>query len=90
MIFRYYWDKIISKIDRMTSYKIYCHDNEYIGCSIAERMEKLSEKIDNLETRIMNLEVENVGSTNELYRLENSLDARIDILAEHLGVVDDV
>lgn len=90
MIFRYYWDKIISKIDRMTSYKIYCYDNEYIGCSIAERMEKLSEKIDNLETRIMNLEVENVGSTNELYRLENSLDARIDILTEHLGVINDV
>lgn len=90
MIFRYYWDKILSKIDNLTSYKICCYDDEYIGCSIAERMERLSEKIDNIENRIKDLEVENVGTTNELYRLENSLDARIDILAEHLGVDDNV
>jgi hypothetical protein len=34
-----------------------------------------------LESRIQNLEQENIYLTNELYRLENSLEARIDILA---------
>ena len=33
-----------------------------------------------LENRVKILEDENVGLTNELYRLENSLDSRIDIL----------
>ena len=36
------------------------------------------------------LEEENVSTTNELYRLENSLDARIDILAEHCRISEDV
>lgn len=49
-------------------------------------IEKLYKKIEELETRVKVLEEENVGTTNELYRLENSLDARIDILAEHCGV----
>lgn len=39
-----------------------------------------------LEDRVRVLEEENINLTNELYRLENSLDARIDILMEHLGV----
>jgi hypothetical protein len=39
-----------------------------------------------LEDRVRVLEEENISLTNELYRLENSLDARIDILSEHLGV----
>lgn len=38
-------------------------------------------KIIELEDRIQKLEEENVETTNELYRVENSLDARIDILA---------
>ena len=37
-------------------------------------------KLVELEERIVLLEEENVGLTNELYRMENSLDARIDIL----------
>ena len=37
-------------------------------------------KLIELENRIAVLEEENVETTNELYRLENSLDARIDIL----------
>jgi len=37
-------------------------------------------KLIELEARIEALEEENVGLTNELYRMENSLDARIDIL----------
>jgi hypothetical protein len=37
--------------------------------------------IDDLTRRIEVLEEENVATTNELYRLENSLESRIDILA---------
>ncbi len=39
-------------------------------------------KLEQLEQRILKLEDENISTTNELYRLENSLDARIDILME--------
>jgi len=46
----------------------------------------LYSKIDKLENRIVKLEEENVELTNELYRLENSLDARIDILAEQFRI----
>jgi hypothetical protein len=38
------------------------------------------DKLLELEARIEVLEEENVELTNELYRMENSLDARIDIL----------
>lgn len=40
----------------------------------------LYSKIIELENRIEILEDENASTTNELYRMENSLDARIDIL----------
>lgn len=43
-----------------------------------------------LEQRVKVLEEENVETTNELYRMENSLDARIDILAEHCKINYDV
>jgi hypothetical protein len=43
-------------------------------------------KLIELEDRISKLEEENIGLTNELYRMENSLDARIDILAEHCRI----
>ena len=43
-----------------------------------------------LEARVEILEEENVETTNELYRMENSLDARIDILAERCGINYDV
>ena len=43
-----------------------------------------------LENRVIKLEEENVELTNELYRMENSLDARIDILAEHCRIDYDV
>ena len=38
------------------------------------------DEIKSLENRITVLEEENISLTNEIYRLENSLDARIDIL----------
>lgn len=45
----------------------------------------LMEKINELEERIIKLEDESISQTNELYRLENSLESRIDILAEQLN-----
>ena len=53
-------------------------------------IDELYERISELETRIRVLEEENVGTTNELYRMENSLDARIDIIAEHCRINTDV
>lgn len=54
--------------------------NEY---TVYESDCALGEKISELEERIAKLEDENTSLTNELYRLENSLEARIDILAPH-------
>ena len=53
-------------------------------------IDKLYNKVVELEQRIKVLEEENASTTNELYRLQNSLDARIDILAEHYSVTYDV
>ena len=50
----------------------------------------LFDKITVLELRVLTLEAENVETTNELYRLGNSLDARIDILAEYCKINYDV
>jgi hypothetical protein len=47
-------------------------------------------KLVELEDRIKKLEEENIETTNELYRMENSLDARIDILAERCRIDYDV
>ena len=47
-------------------------------------------KLIELEERIEVLELENIELTNELYRMENSFDARIDILAEHYRTNDNV
>ena len=48
------------------------------------------QKLEELEDRIKVLEEENVELTNELYRMENSLDARIDIVAERCRINYDV
>lgn len=53
----------------------------------------LLRKIEELEQRIVKLEEENVETTNCLYENANSIDAvdaRIDILAEHCGITEDV
>jgi len=47
-------------------------------------------KLTELTNRIEKLEEENVETTNELYRLENSLDARIDILTGEKWIKDNV
>jgi predicted nucleic acid-binding Zn-ribbon protein len=58
--------------------------------SLYDKMEELEEKYQALLMDIKRLEEENVSTTNELYRLENSLDARIDILVEKCGCIDNV
>lgn len=62
-------------------YRITCYDannNEY---SLIELLQSLTQHVIKLEDRIKVLEEENINTINELYRLENSLDARIDILS---------
>jgi chaperonin cofactor prefoldin len=53
-------------------------------------IDELYSRIVDLEQRVRVLEEENVSTTNELYRMENSLDSRIDIIAEHCGINYDV
>jgi hypothetical protein len=50
--------------------------------NIMDPNKNLLQLIEDLESRVKVLEEENINLTNELYRLENSLDARIDILME--------
>ena len=52
--------------------------------------EDIYERLTQLEDRVRVLEEENVGLTNALYEMENSLDARIDILAERCRIDFDV
>jgi hypothetical protein len=53
-------------------------------------IDELYDRLVDLEARVKVLEEENIETTNELYRMENSLDARIDILAEHCRINTDV
>ena len=49
--------------------------------NLFELTEELQEKVQFLEDQIKELQYENIATTNELRRMENSLEARIDILA---------
>ena len=53
-------------------------------------MDEIYNRISELEQRVKVLEEENIENTNELYRLQNALDARIDILAERCRINYDV
>jgi len=53
-------------------------------------IDELYNRIVDLETRVKVLEEENIETTNELYRMENSLDTRIDIIAERCQINYDV
>ena len=53
-------------------------------------VDDIYDRLVELENRIIKLEEENIALTNELYRMENSLDARIDILAERCIINYDV
>jgi hypothetical protein len=53
----------------------------------------LLNRVEQLEDRLMKLEEENIETSNVLYEIINSteaIDARIDIVAEHCGVNQDV
>jgi hypothetical protein len=60
------------------------------GLSEPVPTDDIFQRLQELEDRIKVLEEENVGLTNSLYEMENSLDARIDILAEHCRIEYDV
>lgn len=51
---------------------------------VLKKYKKQISKIVELEERILKLEDENISLTNELYRLENSIDSRIDIIINDL------
>jgi hypothetical protein len=53
------------------------------GIQETSPIEDLKKKIQELEDRVRVLEEENIGQSNALYECWNSLDARIDILAEN-------
>ena len=53
------------------------------GIQETSPIEDLKKKIQELEDRVRILEEENIGQSNALYECWNSLDARIDILAEN-------
>lgn len=58
--------------------------------NVYEKLAVLEEKYNALLLDVKRLEDENIETTNELYRVENSLDARIDILAERFWTEQDV
>jgi len=53
-------------------------------------IDELYSRLVDLEQRVKILEDENVELTNELYRMENSLDSRIDIIAERFWIDQDL
>ena len=81
-------------------YMIARYGNTHTQPNLYELIEKLNEKINVLEQTysgaledIKRLEEENIETSNVLYELmENirAVDARIDIIAEHCGVNQDV
>jgi hypothetical protein len=60
------------------------YDDEY-----KIKMNSLYDQISDLNLRVLKLEDENISVCNELYRLENSLDSRIDILISKLNLPND-
>jgi len=50
-------------------------------CDVPIPMDDIYKRLSELEIKVKNLEKENIGLTNALYEVENSLDARIDNLA---------
>lgn len=81
-------------------YMIARYGNTHTQPNLYELIEKLNEKINVLEEKysgaledIKRLEEENIETSNVLYEIMNSVeavDARIDIIAEHCGVNQDV
>jgi septal ring factor EnvC (AmiA/AmiB activator) len=71
--------------------KDYQVNEESIG--LYDKIEELEDKYSALLLDVKRLEEENIETTNTLYEIMNSVDAvdaRIDILAEHCRIVEDV
>lgn len=84
------FDWLLKDYDFDPNYKIKINDEEGNEYCLVSLCAKLAKEVEKLENRIIVLEEENVQTTNELYRLQNSLDARIDILVEHYRMHKDV
>ena len=59
-------------------------DDEEESYTVLEWSTQLQQKIDELELRVQELEKEKIEFINELYRVENVLDARIDTILNEL------
>lgn len=59
--------------------KIICMENNPL--SLAERIIELENKLESLQHQIDELRRENIETTNSIYEIANSIEARIDILA---------
>jgi hypothetical protein len=84
------FDWLLKDYDFDPNYKIKINDEEGNEYCLVSLCAQLAKEVEKLENRIIVLEEENVQTTNELYRLQNSLDARIDILVEHYRMHKDV
>lgn len=73
----------------MTKHDPYCFFKKW-GFPDPTPGDVVFQKLQELEDRIKLLEEENVGLSNALYEIENSLDARIDIIAERFRIDYDV
>ena len=68
----------------MNWFRKWSFDEEIPMDDVYKRLYDLEEKYQGLLHDVVRLEEENVSLTNELYRMENSLDSRIDILYNEL------
>ena len=59
-------------------------DDEEESYTVLEWSTQLQQKIDELELRVQELEKEKIEFINEIYRVENVLDARIDTIVNEL------
>lgn len=76
MIDQYWFQKKWGKLDEVPMDDVYKRLSE-----LEIKVRIFEEKYSEIFETMKKLEDENLSLTNELYRLENSLDARIDILA---------
>lgn len=92
------WNGIMDDYDIENGYDVMIKDNlTGIKFSIVDWIKALDERVQFLEderiwlkSEVHRLNDENTQLTNELYRMENSLDARIDIIAERCRINYDV
>lgn len=68
----------------MNWFRKWSFDEQIPMDDVYKRLYDLEQKYECLLRDVVRLEEENVELTNELYRMENSLDSRIDILYNEL------